>query len=187
MVVTRACCDNSSFALRKLSFSIRPNHWRLIMAHRFRLCFSSIDLRKTGAFQTYRTKNQPVKKKYVCLSVCLSVCQYVCLYVCLSGSSSPVFSVSICSDHHQIWQVCSLIHNLELIILLFRKFHFYRFYWTFVFMRLSRFLWLNADHVQIKFLLVLWGKWPILRLIYYGVCCAKKMYIFRYMAHFVVV
>ena len=34
--------------------------------------------KKLGAFQTYRTKNQPVKKS---LYVCLSVCLYVCLSV----------------------------------------------------------------------------------------------------------
>ena len=40
-------------------------------AHRFRLWFSSIDPKKfLGAFQTFRTKSQPVKKS---LSVCLSV------------------------------------------------------------------------------------------------------------------
>ena len=80
------------------------------MAYRFSQWLSSIDLKKIlGAFQTYTTKNKPVK------NVCLSVC----LYVCLSSSSSPIFSALICSHHHQTWLVCSLIHNLVVVFFLF--------------------------------------------------------------------
>ena len=41
-----------------------------------------------GTFQNYRTKNQPVKKKsvclYVCLSVCLSVKFIIPIFLCLN-------------------------------------------------------------------------------------------------------
>ena len=84
----------------------RGNPERRIMAHRFRLWLSSIDLKKfLGAFQAYGTKNQPVKKS-------------------LSSSSFPIFSVLICCDTHQIWQVGSLVHNLKDIFYFFFKLSF---------------------------------------------------------------
>ena len=98
-----------------------------------------------GAFQTYRTKSQPVKKKN--LSVKLII---------------PNFLL-ICSDHHQICKVCSLVHNVELF---FEILFFINFILVFVFLGLSHFMRWSTHHVQIEFLLVLCGKWPILRLFY---------------------
>ena len=79
----------------------------------------------------------------------------VCRYVCLSRLIIPIFVLVNLLDHHQIWQICSLVHNLEAIffeILIFIDFI------GFVFLELSQFLRWNTDHVQIKFLWVLWGK-----------------------------
>ena len=36
-------------------------------------------------------------------------------------SSSPIFYVLICSEHHQIWQVYSLVHNSEVFFLFFQR------------------------------------------------------------------
>ena len=46
-------------------------------------------------------------------------------------------------------------------------------FYFFVFLGLSQFLRWNTDHVQIEFLWVLWGNWPIVRLFYDWVCCGK--------------
>ena len=125
------------------SFFIRPNPWGRIMAHRFSVWFSSIDLKKLNVFQTYRRINQWRKSLYV------------------SGWSSPIFSLLICSNPYQIWQVCSLVHNLEDFFYFFEILTFINF---FVFLGLGQFLRWNTDHVQIEFLWVSWGKWPILKL-----------------------
>ena len=70
-------------------------------------------------------------------------------------------SVLICSDHHQIWQVCSLIHDLE--VFFFEILIFIDFIGFFVCLGLGQFLRWNPDHVQIVFLWVLYGKWLVLR------------------------
>ena len=45
---------------------------------------------------------------------------------------------------------------------------------------LSQFLRWSSDHFQIKISWILWGKWTILRLFYWGVYCAKMCIFFRY-------
>ena len=68
----------------------------------------------------------------------------------------------ICSDRHQIRQVCSLVHNLEFFFIFFGILIFINFIGVFVFLGLSQFLRRITDHVQIECLWVIWGKWPIL-------------------------
>ena len=83
--------------------------------------------------------------------------------VCLS-SSSPIFSVLISSDHHQIWHVFSLAHNLDRLIFFWEIFVFNDFIQFFLFFGFRQILRWSTDHVQIELLWVLWGKWPIVRL-----------------------
>ena len=110
-------CVNSRHHPIRLAFFICPSPLGCIMAHCFSLWFSSINVKNfLGVFQTYSNKNQPVKKS---------------VYICLSSSSSPIFSVLICSDNHQILWVCCLVHNLEDFFLFYRNFNFYQFYLIF--------------------------------------------------------
>ena len=124
------------------------------MARRFRLWFSSINLKKICVrFRATGPRlNQWRKSLNVCKSVCLCVCTSVSLYVtmsvCLSvchASSSPIFYVLICSDHHQIWQVCSLVHNLEDIFVIFRYVDFFRFSDFIDFLNFDKF-WVHRPH-----------------------------------------